>query len=149
MSADDSLIIPCQACGVKNRVPSGRLEDNPRCGKCGEALAVDMSMGPVDVNDAGFDQEVLKASLPVMVDCWAPWCGPCRAVSPLVDLLAGQYQGRLKVVKINVDENPGTGSRYSISSIPSLLFFKGGVLVETLVGARSKEEMEVVIERIL
>ncbi|MCG8568410.1 MAG: thioredoxin [Desulfobacterales bacterium] len=145
----DTVIIPCLACGVKNRVPAPRLEEGPRCGKCGEALSVDMSATPLDVDDAAFDGEVLKAALPVLVDCWAPWCGPCRAVSPLVELLARQYQGRLKVVKVNVDENPGTGSRYSVSSIPSLLFFKGGVLVESLVGARSKEEMEAVIERIL
>ncbi len=148
MSAD-TLIRPCRACGVKNRVPTQRLEENPRCGKCGAPLFIDIPKGPVDVDDDGFDREVMQSDLPVMVDCWAPWCGPCRAVSPLVDQLARQYQGRLKVVKINVDENAGTGSRFSISSIPSLLFFKGGGLVETLVGARSKDEMEVVIERIL
>ena len=145
----DTMIIPCRACGAKNRVPIQRLEENPLCGKCKAPLSMDIDQGPGDVDDAGFDREVMQSDLPVMVDCWAPWCGPCRAVSPLVDQLAREYRGRLKVVKINVDENPGTGSRFSIASIPSLLFFKRGVLVETLVGARSKDEMEVVIERIL
>ena len=145
----ENLIIPCQACGAKNRVPTGRLDDHPKCGKCGAALAVDIPAAPLDVDDASFDQEVMRSALPVLVDCWAPWCGPCRAVGPVVEALAQTYRGRLKVVKINVDENPGTGSRFAVSSIPTLLFVKGGVVVEQLVGVRSKEEMEAVIERIL
>ena len=91
-----------------------------------------------EVTDATFEQEVLKASLPVLVDFWAPWCGPCRAVAPVVEEIANEYNGKLKVLKLNTDENPKTAQSYRISGIPSLMVFKNGQPVEQVVGAVPK-----------
>jgi thioredoxin 1 len=93
------------------------------------------------VTDATFDQEVLKSPTPVLIDFWAPWCGPCRAIAPIVDELAGTYAGRLKVVKINVDENPDTPSRYGVRGIPNLLIVKGGQVKEQIIGAVPKQQL--------
>lgn len=96
--------------------------------------------------DASFDQDVLKAQEPVLVDFWAPWCGPCRAMSPTVDAIASQFAGKVKVGKMNTDENPGTPMRYGIRGIPTLLLFKGGQVVEQRVGAMPKPEVLKMLE---
>ena len=95
----------------------------------------------LSVTDNTFEQEVLKAELPVLVDFWAPWCGPCKAVAPVVDDLSKEFDGRLKVVKLNTDENPKTAQAYSIKGIPSLFLFKSGVVVEQVVGAVPKSTL--------
>ena len=92
----------------------------------------------VHVTDASFDQEVLKSPTPVLIDFWAPWCAPCRAIAPIIDDLAGEYSGRLKVVKINVDDNPQTPGRYGVRGIPNLLIIKGGQVKEQIIGAVAK-----------
>ena len=92
----------------------------------------------VHVTDASFDQEVLKSDTPVLVDFWAPWCGPCRAIAPILDDLAGEYSGRLKIAKINVDDNPQTPGRYGVRGIPNLLIIKGGQVKEQIIGAVPK-----------
>lgn len=94
-----------------------------------------------NVTDESFESEVLKADLPVLVDFWAPWCGPCKAVAPVVDDLSKEYEGRLKVVKLNTDENPKTAQAYTIRGIPSLYLFKKGQVVETVVGAVPKSTL--------
>lgn len=94
-----------------------------------------------EVTDATFEQEVLKATLPVLVDFWAPWCGPCRAVAPVVEEIANEYNGKLKVLKLNTDENPKTAQSYRISGIPSLMVFKNGQPVEQVVGAVPKSTL--------
>jgi thioredoxin 1 len=94
-----------------------------------------------NVTDDSFDTEVIKADLPVLVDFWAPWCGPCKAVAPVVDDLSKEYEGRLKVVKLNTDENPKTAQAYTIRGIPSLYLFKKGQVVETVVGAVPKSTL--------
>lgn len=90
------------------------------------------------INDANFQSEVIESNEPVLVDFWAPWCGPCRALTPIIDELAGDLAGRVKVAKVNVDESPEAATKYGISSIPAVLVFKGGEVVETLVGVQSK-----------
>jgi thioredoxin 1 len=96
---------------------------------------------PKEVNDATFEQEVLKATSPVMVDFWAPWCGPCRMVAPIVEELAEEYDGKVSFVKLNTDDNPVTASRYGIRSIPTLLVFKEGQPVGAIIGFRPKSDL--------
>ena len=96
----------------------------------------------LQLNDGNFEDEIIKSKLPAMVDFWAPWCGPCHMVGPLVEELAREYDGRFKVAKMNVDENPATPSRYGIRSIPTLLLFKDGQLADTIVGAVGKAHIE-------
>lgn len=145
----NSLILKCGECNAKNRIPLSRIDDAPKCGKCGIFLPVESLSRTVPVTDRTFDQEVMASSLPVLVDCWAPWCGPCRAIAPVLEELAGTYRGRLKIAKLNVDENPGIGSRYSISSVPTMLLVKNGKIIDRLVGALPKEQLESQIARVL
>lgn len=100
----------------------------------------------LELTDASFEKEVLKADKPALVDLWAPWCGPCRMLGPIVEELAAEYQGRAVVGKLNTDENGATMTAYRVSAIPTLLFFKGGTLVEQLVGVRSKAEIKARLE---
>jgi thioredoxin 1 len=99
------------------------------------------------VTDATFKDEVLDSELPVLVDFWAPWCGPCRMVAPVVDEISQQYAGRIKVVKMNTDENPEVASTYGIRSIPTLMVFKGGTRVDMVVGAVPKTTLATTLER--
>lgn len=101
---------------------------------------------PLKVEDASFDSIVLKSKTPVLVDFWAPWCGPCRMVAPVVDELADEYQGRVSFGKVNVDENPATARRYNIMSIPTLILFKDGRPINNVVGFRSKEELKKLLD---
>jgi thioredoxin 1 len=101
------------------------------------------------VTDASFKDEVLDSDVPVLVDFWAPWCGPCRMVAPVVDEIAEQYEGQIKVVKLNTDENPNTASQYGIRSIPTLMIFKGGQRVDMVVGAVPKTTLANTLEKYL
>ncbi len=103
--------------------------------------------GVSEVQDASFEQEVLKHDSPVLVDFWAPWCGPCRMVAPVVQEIADQYEGKVKVVKINTDENPQVASQYGIRSIPTLMVFKGGEKVDMVVGAVPKATLADTLEK--
>ena len=147
----NQLIVKCTRCDTKNRIPKSRVNDKAICGKCRMPITVvrSYSTGTVNATDASFRKEVLENSGPVLVDFWAPWCGPCKMVSPVLEQLAEEYNGRVKVVKLNVDENPSTASRYAIRSIPSLLFFKEGRVVDTLMGAHSKEKIKKHIQSML
>ena len=107
-------------------------------------------MGKVsEVSDVSFEQEVLKADVPVLIDFWAPWCGPCRSIAPVVEELAGQYEGRLKFVKMNVDDNPQTPTRYGVRGIPNLMLFKNGQVADQIVGAAPRAKLVQVIDRTL
>lgn len=143
----DSIIIICPACRTKNRVPLERINQGPGCGRCKTVLPVDDLSCVTQVSDAEFDTQVMAAPMPVLVDCWAPWCGPCHAVAPVLEELANRYAGRVKIVKLNLDDNPGVGSRFGISSVPTLMLVKNGQVMETLVGAQPKEILEAAIER--
>jgi len=141
--ADDKIIIPCSKCGTKNRIPKNRINDTPICGKCQNPLSGKKTPDrPVDIIDSTFDKEVLGEPGAVLVDCWAPWCGPCRMIAPVLEQLAGEYAGQIKIAKLNVDENPVTASNYAVKSIPTMLLFNRGRLVNTLVGALPKNEIE-------
>jgi thioredoxin len=138
-------VVACLKCGTKNRVDENRLANSEaKCGRCGADLDASAGNGddrkPEVITDASFQQAVLQASgTPVMVDCWAPWCGPCRVVGPIMDQLAAEANGRYRIAKLNVDENPMTASRYQIASIPTMLIFKNGALIDRIVGAQPKQ----------
>jgi len=103
--------------------------------------------GIIEMTDASFDQEVLKSETPVLVDFWAAWCGPCRAIAPIVDELASEYAGKVKVAKMDVDRNNATPMRYGVRSIPTLLVFKGGQVQEQIVGYMPKEQIQKAIDK--
>jgi thioredoxin 2 len=141
--SEDNIVTRCGHCGVKNRIPRQRLDGCPRCGKCGKPLEMGGFTGrPVPVSDATFFHEVTSHSGVVVVDCWAPWCGPCQMVGPVMDELASLYVGRAKIAKLNVDENPSTASQFAIQSIPTILFFKNGIKAGEVIGAVPKKEIE-------
>ena len=139
-------VVVCSKCGAKNRVEESRLATSEaKCGRCGEKLATTAATGeqdskPVFVTDQTFEREVLQTrGRPVLVDLWAPWCGPCRMIGPIMEQLAAESQGRYRIAKLNVDENPQTASRFQIASIPTMLIFKDGKLIDRLIGAQPKE----------
>src|SRR5215207_6180092 len=140
-------IVSCAECGARTRVDEGEAaERQPVCGNCGAPLGLSAGAGgadggkPVVVTDASFARDVLGAGgRPVLVDFWAEWCGPCRALTSTLNQLAAEAQGRYRIAKLNVDENPQTASRYGIRSIPAMLVFKDGQLVDTLIGLQPKQ----------
>ena len=134
-----SNIVACPACGAKNRVPSA-ASGSPRCAKC----HVDVPW-LVEAGDADFTAAVDTKRL-VLVDLWAPWCGPCRMVAPVLEKLSREFADSLKVVKVNVDESPRVAQRYQARSIPMLLFMRNGDVVETVVGAQPEHVLRARIE---
>ena len=139
-------LVRCLSCGATNRLPVDEIARGKKavCGRCKTPLA---AAGPVTVNDATFAAEVERAPLPVLVDMWAPWCGPCRTVAPIVEQIAAEMAGRVKVAKMNVDDNPATSARFGVRSIPTLLVFKGGSEVDRIVGAQPKAAIVSRLER--
>ena len=108
-----------------------------------------MAENIVDVGDDDFDAEVLEQELPVLVDFWAPWCGPCRAIGPVIEKLAENYEAKMHFKKCNVDDNPVTPGKYGIKSIPTLIFFKGGKVEEQVVGIAAKSKLEEIITKLV
>ena len=120
----DTHHIVCAHCGATNRLPAARLDDQPDCGRCLQPL---LTGAPIELDDRNFDAFVQKSTLPVLVDFWAPWCGPCRQMAPQFDAAARQLRGRALLVKVNSDDNPETSAKFGIRSIPTLVRLQGGV----------------------
>ena len=151
MSTDVSAVqlIRCPSCGTTNRVRREKLAQGlaARCGRCKRPL-LGGDGAPITITDATFAAEVEQSPLPVVVDMWAPWCGPCRMVAPIIDKLAAEMAGRVRFAKLNVDENPATAGRFNARSIPTLLIIKDGREVDRIVGAQPKAEIMRRLERI-
>src|SRR5215472_10785094 len=141
------VVIFCHKCGVKNRVDRERAENRQaKCGRCGNQLepknvvSEAETQKPLFISDATFEREVLQVlDLPVLVDCWAPWCQPCRMIAGFLDQLAAESKGRYVIAKLNVDDNPRVARQFQVQSIPTLLIFKNGALVDRMVGAQPKQ----------
>ena len=146
----DVITISCSSCGAANRVPREKLAQGlrPKCGRCKQPLP-EAAAAPLVVTDATFATEVEQSPLPVLVDAWAAWCGPCRMIAPAIDELAAELAGKVRVVKLNVDENPATASRFDIRSIPTLLVIAAGREVDRIVGALPKQAIRERLERFL
>ena len=126
------LNIACVHCRATNRVPADRLADDPVCGRCGKDL---LDGRPVELNDSNFDGFTQRTALPVLVDFWAPWCGPCVGMAPQFELAARRLKGRALLVKVNSDENPATSNRFGIRSIPTLVRLEAGIETSRSTGA--------------
>jgi thioredoxin 2 len=129
----------CPPCGAVNRVPSDRLDQHPKCGKCGAEV---LPAHPVELDTASFDQFISRNDLPVLVDFWAPWCGPCKMFAPTFTQMAGQYLGRVRFAKVNTEVEQGLAARHGIRSIPTLALFKGGREVDRVAGALPAQQLQ-------
>ncbi|HEX8456191.1 MAG TPA: thioredoxin [Pyrinomonadaceae bacterium] len=142
-------VVTCVKCGAKNRVQEGAARQSLQavCGRCGAKLSASAetrtaSTKPLTVTDATLERDVLAGGdVPVLLDCWAEWCGPCHRIAPALNELAAEAQGRYVIAKLNVDENPQTSARFGVRGIPTLLIFKRGQLVERIVGVQPKQSI--------
>jgi thioredoxin len=146
-----TLTMSCPQCQTKNHIPVDQLGQTATCEQCGATFATPKTITdqPLAVTDATFEQEVLQSPMPVLMDVWAPWCGPCRMIAPAVEELAKEFAGRAKVVKLNSDENQRVPLQYQIQGIPTLLFFKNGQLVDRLIGAVPKPNIQQKLQQIV
>jgi thioredoxin 2 len=143
---DRGVIVECAGCGKKNRLAYARLGDSVQCGECKKSLSAPGT--PIEVHQtADFDNLIKQSSLPVVVDYWAPWCGPCRMVAPELQKVAARQAGQAIVVKVNTDELSDLGQRFGIRSIPTLAVFEGGKEIARESGARPAPEIEAFIAR--
>ena len=143
MEAVSGSVVECQVCGQKNRVPAA-AKGVPRCSKCKSALP-----WITDAGDDTFKAVAEEPTVPVLVDLWAPWCGPCRMVSPVLQSLARRYAGRVKLVKVNVDEAPRTSQRFGVQGIPTLLVLRGGNVVSRQTGAAPEPALAAWLDKAL
>lgn len=143
----EPLLLSCSACGATNRVPAEKLAQGlqPVCGQCKKPIF--LAREPLTITDANFAAQVEASPLPVLLDLWAPWCGPCHMIAPTVEQLASEMAGRVRVGKLNVDDNPVIAARFNIRSIPALLVLKGGREVDRLVGVQPKVDIQRRVER--
>ncbi len=143
---DRGIVVDCPSCGQKNRLAYTRLDDAVRCGKCKQPIAAPNA--PLEIAaSSDFDRLIGQASIPVVVDYWAPWCGPCRMVAPELQKVAARQAGRMLVVKVNTDVLSDLGERFGIRSIPTLAVFAGGREVARTAGARTAADIEAFVEQ--
>lgn len=138
---EEALLIHCPSCGATNRVPHERIKQGAEaiCGRCKTPLPI--SYEPLIATDANFASTVERSPLPVLLDMWAAWCGPCRMIAPVVDQLAEEMAGRVRVAKLNTDDNPMTAERFNVRSIPTLLLLRNGREIDRIVGVQPKAEI--------
>jgi thioredoxin 2 len=145
----EAALVRCAKCGARNRVPRAKVAQglSPKCGRCHAPLPIS-DEGPVVVTDANFADVVERSPLPVLLDAWAAWCAPCRMIAPVIQELASELAGRVRVGKLDVDANPQTAARFGIRSIPTLLVMAGGREVDRIVGVVAKEEIVRRLQRV-
>lgn len=139
----EAYVLRCGECGTRNKVPTAKIGQPAKCGKCGAAIRTDdlLRSEPVMISDLNFPEKVLKSPLPVLLFCWATWCPTCGVVAPVVDALAAQWKGKIRVAKLNVDPSPMLAAKFDLRSVPTFLVFDNGQLKDTLVGGLPKQEI--------
>lgn len=142
---EPTRIVVCPSCAAPNRVAEARLADGPTCGKCKQRL---FTGHPVELDAGAFEAQVGRSDIPVVVDFWAPWCGPCKQFAPIFAQLAGQYVGRVRFAKVNTEAEQQLAGRHGIRSIPTLAMFKGGREVDRVAGALPPQQLQAWLARV-
>lgn len=143
----NNIIITCNKCGTRNRIPADKQHLGPKCGNCKTALSLSGAAVPVELDDSTFTGFINNASKPVMVDFFSPSCGPCRMLSPIIDAMATKFLGRVIVAKLDTSRHQMTASRYRIMGVPTLLFFKHGKVADKITGALPEQELIRLLDR--
>jgi len=135
----NEIIVKCKECGTRNRVFMERVDSIPRCGKCKLDLIIPNQA--ISIGESDFEREVLEEIIPTVVDFWAPWCGQCKTVASVLEAIAKEYRGRVKVIKVNSDDNQSLSQMFEVHGIPTLLLFRDGKEMDRLIGAASKSQI--------
>ena len=142
------MIVECDKCGTKNRIPEKKQHQAPRCGRCGENIDLTGRVVPVELGDHDLQAFVAGSRLPVMVDFYSPGCGPCRSLAPVIDAMASRFHRRVVIAKVNTEQHQGSALHFGIKGVPTLLFFRNGVLHDQLVGVPPQAMLEDKLEKL-
>ncbi len=140
-------MVACSSCGTKNRIPADKQHLGPKCGSCKSAISLAGAAVPVELDDSSFSRFISQVKKPVMVDFFSPSCGPCRMLAPVIDSLAGKFHGRVIIDKLDTSRNQSAAVQYKIRGVPTLLFFKGGELIDKVTGALPEQEIVRLLEK--